>query len=262
MRRWRCYVAGAALWLTLTLAAPGGVSAYHETTVHLEPRVWAPELSAEVQSSRDFLVGDVITERDLDLDDPVVPGGVLTLRLLRHTLRVEGLVVSSEGDTRVNRTVTFAGETFSVDSRVLSEFDARVLAVDYGFDLVHEGPFALALTLGARFIDADATLRAPDEGVAGAASLRAIVPAVGVALVVHPVPAPPLSSLALTLRASGLSIGDRGTYYDVEGAVEWLPLLTVAVRVGYRFVHGDGEEGADRAEFDLAGPYVGVTLGF
>lgn len=252
----------AVLGVLAVLAAPHDVAAYHETTVHLEPRIWFPTLSAEVQSSREGLTGDVLTDSDLALDDPVAPGGVATLRFGRHTLRVEGFGVSSDGDTRVDRTFNFGGRTYTVASRVVSEFDARVLAADYGYDVVRLEALALAVTLGARIVDADAKLTAPDRGFSAEASFQGVVPAVGLAVVAHPAPIPPFSSLALVFRLSGLTIGDRGEFFDLEGAAEWLPLPNLALRAGYRFVHGKGKEGGDRAKFDLSGPYVGATLSF
>lgn len=251
-----CAVALVAGW-------PGPAAAHHDSSVHLELRAWFPSLDAEVRSSEGGLVGDLITESDLALDDPVVPGGAATFRLARrHTFRFEGFAVSSEGDTRVDRSFAFAGRTFTVNSRVLSDFEARVFGADYGFDLVHAGPIALGLTLGARVLDFDARLRAPDLAFASEVSVTAVVPAVGAVLIAHPVPVGPLAALAVVVRLSGLSIGDRGEFFDVDAGAEWLPLPFLAVRVGYRLVHGRGEEDDDRAKFDLTGPYAGLTLSF
>lgn len=249
-------------WLAAAAVAPREAAAYHEATIHLEPRLWFPALSAEVRSSRGGLTGDVLTDSDLAIDDPVVPGAAVTFRLGPHSLRLEGLSASADGDTRVDRTFNFAGRTYTVNTRVTSEFDALIVALDYGYDLFRTEPLAVTATLGARIVDAEARLTAPELGFAGEASFQGVVPAVGILLVAHPVPVPPLSSLALTLRVSGLTIGDRGSYFDVDGAVEWLPVPTLALRAGYRFVHGRGEEGGDRAEFDLSGPYVGLTFAF
>ena len=143
-----------------------------------------------------------------------------------------------------------------------SDADVTFLAADYGFDLVHQGPLALAVTLGGRLVSTKATLRAPDLGFEGRGSFDAAVPAVGAVLTLHPFPVPLLSSLAVVGRVSGLSIGDRGTVYDVDGGAEWAPLPFLSLRVGYRFLHGEGQQGGDRAKFDLSGPYLGATLAF
>jgi hypothetical protein len=260
IRRPLCVVVLAGL--AVVAAAERRADAYHDSVVHVEPRLWFPSLSAEVQSSTDALAGDVITDSDLDLDDPISPGGVVTLRAGRHSLRVEGFGLSTDGNTRIDRTFSFAGRTYTVNSRVESEFEATVAGADYGFDVVHTGPLALGLTLGGRLVDAEARLRAPELAFESQSEVRAVVPAVGAFLVAHPAPVPPFSSLALTLRVSGFTIGDRGEYLDIEAAAEWLPIPVLALRAGYRFVHGKGEEGDDRGEFDLAGPYVGLTLAF
>ncbi len=257
-------ILGAVLCgVALVVGWQGPVEAHHDSTVHLELRVWFPRLDAEVQSSRGDVTGDVITESDLALDDPVVPVGAAVFRFARrHSIRFEGFALSSAGDTRVDRTFAFGGRTYTASSRVLSDFDARVFAGDYGFDVVHGGPIALGLTLGARVVDFDARLRAPDLGFASEVSVTAVVPAVGAVLIAHPVPVGPFASLAVVLRLSGLSIGSRGEFFDVDVGAEWLPLPFLSVRVGYRLVHGRGEEDDDRAKFDVSGPYAGVTVAF
>ena len=36
----------------------------------------------------------------------------------------------------------------------------------------------------------------------------------------------------------------------------------LAIRVGYRYFHAEGEHDGDEAEVDLSGPYASVTLSF
>jgi hypothetical protein len=81
-------------------------------------------------------------------------------------------------------------------------------------------------------------------------------------VVLHPIPAPPFSSLALTPRLSGGTIGDRGSFIDADAGIEWLPIPLLAIRVGCRYFHGQGEDGGDEADIDLRGPYASLTLAF
>jgi hypothetical protein len=239
--------------------------AFHEATLHLDAGAWFPSLDAEVRVSRSGLTGDLINERDIGIDDPdVVLQGGLTFRLLRrHTIRVHGFGFSLDGDATTNRSFNFDGRTYPVATRVTSQADAAFFGADYGFDLIHNPAVALGLTLGARFLSADASIEAPLLGIEGKGELESALPAVGLNLIVHPfAPVPLLKSLALVVRLAGGTIGDEGTFFDVDGGVEWLPIPVLAIRLGYRYFHGEGDDGRQEAEIDLSGPYASLTLAF
>lgn len=264
MTRSRLIAVSTAL-LVLAAWAPPAAEAFHDRVFHAEARAWFPRLDAEVRSSTSALAGTAITEADLGLDDPdIAPGAAVMVRLLpRLTLRVEGFTAEASGDTRVARTFNFAGETYTVASRVVSDVDATLIAADLGFDVIHTGPVALAVHLGARFADVEARLQAPDLGLGGRVTADEVGPAVGVSLILHPMPAVPLlSSLALVGRVHGFTLGDRAWLIDAEAGIEWLPLPLLAVRAGYRHLRGEWEDGGDRAELELSGPFVGLTLRF
>jgi hypothetical protein len=258
-----------ALGLLLTLAgvpglAVGPAEAFHESTAHLEAGVWFPSLEAEARSSREGITGDLVTERDLNIEDPdYVLQGAVTFRIAkRHTIRAEAFGFSVEGDGPLSRTFTFDGDTFPVSTRVTSEADVVVFGADYGFDLVHNEAVALNLTLGARFVGAEASIRAASLGLEGQGELGTAMPAVGLGVIIHPFPIPLLASLALAARVAGGTIGDEGSFIDAEAGLEWLPIPILALRVGYRYFWGKGEKDRDEAEITLMGPYVSATLTF
>lgn len=80
--------------------------------------------------------------------------------------------------------------------------------------------------------------------------------------VLHPIPVPLFRSLALTARLTGGTIGDLASFIDVDGAIEWLPIPVLALRVGYRYFYGKGENDDDEAKVELSGPYASLTLTF
>jgi len=259
----RAFLSSATLVLLLVVG-PSGAAAFHEATVHLEVGAWFPSLDAEARSSRLGLQGDLIKDTDIGLDDPdVVITGAATFRLAqRHTIRIEAFGFSVNGSGNTTRTFTFDGKTYPFSTRVESDADVVFGGADYGFDVVHTEPFALGLTLGFRLVAANASIEAPLLGQKGEGELGTALPAIGAVAVLHPIPAPLFRTLALSGRIAAGTIGDGGTFIDVDGGVEWLPIPVLAIRVGYRYFHAEGEHDGDEANIDLSGPYASVTLSF
>jgi hypothetical protein len=166
-----------------------------------------------------------------------------------------------DGGGQTDRTFTFDGRTYPVATPVTSEADVAFAGLDYGFDVVHTGQAALGLNIGVRFVGAEASIEAPLVGEAKG-EFETALPALGLVVILHPFPVPLLSSLALSGRISGGTIGDGGTFIDAEGGVEWLPIPLLAIRVGYRYFHAEGERDRDEANVDLYGPYASLTLSF
>jgi hypothetical protein len=260
---------GPTLALSATLALALGLlsspaCAFHESAVHVEAGAWFPSLDAEARSSSFGVAGNLVTDADLGLDDPdAVLTGAVTFRLAqRHTLRIDGFALNVDGSRETDRSFTFDGRTYPISTSITSEADVVFVGVDYGYDLVHTAQGALGLTLGIRFVSAEASIKAPALNQEGKGELQAALPALGLMVVLHPIPAPPFSSLALTARLSGGTIGDRGSFIDADAGIEWLPIPLLAIRVGYRYFHGQGEDGGDEADIDLRGPYASLTLAF
>ena len=262
-------VVARTLLLSAMLAAMGAVparpaSAFHQATVHLEAGGWFPSLDAEAKSSAFGLTGSVVTNDDLGIDDPdVVLTGAVTFRVAeRHTIRIDGFGFSVDGSRLSGSTFTFDGNTYPIGTPITSEADVLFAGADYGYDLLHTEQVAIGLTLGIRYVSAEASIKAPLLNQEGKGELQAPLPAVGLVIVVHPIPVPLFSSLALTGRLSGGTIGARGSFIDADAGIEWLPIPVLALRVGYRYFHGEGEDGGDEAKIDLSGPYASVTIAF
>jgi hypothetical protein len=248
----------------LLLLSPSGAAAFHEPTIHLEGGGWFPSIDAKARSSSFGISGDLVTSDEIGLEDPeVVIIGSATLRLARrHTLRAEAFGFSVDGSERITQSFTFDGKIYPAGTQVDSEADVVFGGADYGFDLVHNEIVAIGLTLGVRAVSAKATIESSLLNQKGEGELQAALPAVGIVGILHPLPVPVLRSLAVSARLTGGTIGDAGTFIDVDGGVEWLPIPVLALRIGYRYFHAEGEHDGDEAEIDLSGPYASVTLSF
>ena len=254
----------SAIVAALLLASPTGAAAFHEATIHLEAGGWFPSIDAKARSSSFGVSGDLVTSDEIGLDDPeVVIVGSATLRFAqRHTLRTEAFGFSVDGSKRIDQSFTFDGKVYPIGTQVDSEADVVFGGADYGFDLVHTEIIAIGLTLGVRAVSAKATIESPLLNQKGEGELQVALPAIGIVGILHPFPIPILKSLALSARLTGGTIGDAGTFIDADGGVEWLPIPLLALRLGYRYFHAEGENDGDEAEVDLGGPYASVTLSF
>ena len=257
------------LVLSAILAATGGLparpaSAFHQATVHVEASAWFPNLDAEAKSSRFGIAGSVVTSDDLGIEDPdVVPSGAVTFRVAeRHTIRIDGFGFSVDGSNRIDSTFTFDGRIYPIGTSVTSEADVLFVGAEYGYDLVHNDQVAIGLTLGVRYVSAKASIQAPLLGQQGEGEFQVPLPAVGLVLVLHPIPVPLFSSLALAAKLSGGTIGEQGSFIDADAGIEWLPIPILALRVGYRYFHGEGQHDEDEAKVDLSGPYASLTITF
>ena len=121
----------------------------------------------------------------------------------RHTIRIDAFGFSVDGSRLSGSTFTFDGNTYPIRTAITSEADVLFAGADYGYDLVHTEQVAIGLTLGIRYVSAEASIKAPLLNQEGKGELQAPLPAVGLVIVVHPIPAPLFSSLALTGRLSG-----------------------------------------------------------
>jgi hypothetical protein len=262
-------LAARTLVVAATLVVMGGLparpaGAFHKATVHAEAGAWFPSLDAEARSSSFGIAGNLVTDDDLGLDDPdAVFTGAVTFRLAqRHTIRIDGFAFGVDGSRQTDRAFTFDGRTYPISTAITSEADVVFAGVDYGYDLVHMEQAAIGLTLGVRFVSAEASIKAPLLNQEGKGELQSALPALGLMVVLHPIPAPPFSSLALTARLTGGTIGGSGNFIDADAGIEWLPIPVLAIRVGYRYFHGQGEHDGDEATVDLSGPYGSLTLAF
>jgi hypothetical protein len=87
---------------------------------------------------------------------------------------------------------------------------------------------------------------------------RAPVPVVGLAFRAYPI----TRILSVGAEVVGISAGNSGHYIDGEASVTFTPFPFVELTGGYRVIDLHGEDGDDRIDLRLHGPFASLTLRF
>lgn len=233
--------------------------------IELESLLWRPDLTATVRSvAGDASADPDRTTLDLEADLGMQDDDAFDTRLTFHIgprsrVRLAWVDLDSTGDEQLARTVEFDGRTYVAGTRVVS-----ALRIDYGrvgwtWEFAGNERVRLGTVVEAKWIEIDTTLHAPDlvPPVDGADSLSALLPAAGLALDVAPG-----HLLGLFAEVTGIAAGDRGHVLDGEVGVRLTPTPYLTLVGGYRTLDVRIEDGEDLADFEDAGPYVGLRLQF
>lgn len=242
-RIWR-----SAHWLAFGLLAawPGALSGQElappeHYRLRLEYVRWFPSLEAELQKGSGDSPGTRIdAQLDLGIEDRQRNEFKGELRLgARHKLRGAYTPLDYRAEVVTSRPFVFDGTFFRRDSSTVSRLKGGLWSGEYELDLLKGGWGHLGLLIGAKFLDVDAVIVQPDEGRRETGTLRAPVPVVGAAGRIYS------GRLSLSGEISGLTIGSRGTLYDVQGHARYHISDRLALGGGYRLISVRGEDGSD-----------------
>ncbi len=248
-----CLVALAAL----ALPQPAGTA-----SLEFEGRYWAPELSGELEVQTRGVGTRVDLRADLGIQDNEFPEGRLTLRPTRKLkLRAAFMPLSYAGDAEVARTIRFAGETFRLDTRVVSDLDLDYGRVGLAWQFIGfgRGAFRLGPLIEAKVLRGEVALSAPDLPLTVSVSeeFEVAFASAGLALDIEP-----SSRLHLFAEATG-SVGiDEGDLRDAEAGIRYRPFPRLWVLAGYRVFELEAEEGDDFLDIEIEGVFFGLELRF
>jgi len=251
------------LWVVpVLLALAAGTGAAQEPRISLEGWYWQGDLEASARVSDGTLGTTLDFKDDLGLKDEDIPEGRLVVALgSRSRLRFGYLSVGYTGDASVDRTIEFAGETYTIGTRVLTDLDKRYARLGWiwQFARTRNGVLRFATVLEAKGLSVDARLQAPElaDPVDESDSFDGVLPTVGVALDVVPHPA-----VDIFLDASGLDVGDRGSMVDAEAGVRFFPHPSLGLSASYRVLDLRLDDDPDFAKLRLEGPFLGLSLRF
>jgi hypothetical protein len=244
----------------LTLVAPGVLLAQDAAPpehyrLRLEYVYWMAEITGEVQKGATEEVGRVDLKDDLGVEDENLNEFRAVLRLgSRHKLRASWISLDYDGDVVLDRLFIFDGTIFRQGERTVTSMKGDLWSAEYEWDFLQNSAGHLGLVIGAKYLDVDSVIVQPEVGRRETGTQRAPVPVIGLSGRLY------VGRLSFSAEGTGLTIGSRGSLYDVEGQARFHISDRLAVGGGYRWLRARGEEDDDFLLFSDQGFRFGVEL--
>jgi len=253
---------GVFLAVTVLAAAPLAAQ-----TVEIEGRFWPATLDAQVKVTGGLTgippeLSTIDLKSDLGLKDENLQEWRLTVFTGPHSrLRLGYLSMSYAADQKLNRTVVFNGQVYTVGTRVLTDLSLDYWRLGWAW-MFAGGPTDSAqfgTLLEAKSITTDAHVSAPELAppVEEKKHFSGTLPSVGLVLDLRP-----SRVVTLSLEASGVSAGTYGHGIDAEASVRVVPFANLAISAGYRYFDLEAKDDPDFAKIKNTGPYAALALRF
>ncbi len=259
MRRTCCGLLVTGLFL---FAPVGPAAALPFVEVWGEFRYWRPILESSIVASAPGLAGDPIDPVDtlgVDEEQNAFEGRVGLTLLGRHKFRIGYLPLSFDGDRTITQSFNFQGQTFTANDRVITDLDVKILRAGYEFDFFKTPLGYLGILFEVHYFDGEARLRDTTSGQDEKVDFRVPVPVVGLAFRTYPTIT---RIVSLGAELVGVYAGSTGHYLDGEASITFSPWPFVELTGGYRVIDLEGEDGDDKLDLFLHGPFASLTIRF
>ncbi len=244
MKRIGLVLMSMSLWVSADAWALGPVD------LDLQIGMWKKEVSGEVRSGAEAI--DVESDLDLESDTAAYLRGRFHVIALGN-LYASYTPVKQTGLSTLSRTFTFGDETFTAGSAVASEIELDMFDVAWTATPLSLAVAELELGLNIKFVDGTVKL---DSGVqSDSAELSVPVPMLK-ALVRFNFPL-----VSAELEGAGIAYGGNH-FYDLSAQARVTVFPFLYVTGGLRLLDLELEDGDDRADIKLGGPFLGVGADF
>ncbi len=230
-----------------------------------EVRHWQTNLTLTSKvSSSNFAGSELDFKRDLNIkEEDVVDWRIAWHPGTESTLRLSFMRMFLNGNNVISQNMHFGGKTFSSGSRVLTEFNVRIVRLAWIWQFIDEKDFKIGPLLEVRGLFIDTALESPGSVSKQSDSLTAAIPVIGVAIDTSPFEES-FDFIGFFGEISGLYIDENqyGYTYDIEAGVRVTPFEHLSIIGGYRVFVISAEDEPDFARFKLNGPFFGAKLEF
>jgi hypothetical protein len=168
------------------------------------------------------------------------------------------------GTKTIKEPITFAGQTYSANSRVESDLKTKMLDIEYQYDLLNLENILAGFSIGVigkiRYIDGDAELKSPTLGSQydQKETFQVPVPMVGVGAHIGLI----ANLLEARLKATGMGYSNS-VFIDAMADISVTPFPFLDIHGGYRYMKLKLDDVSDvYADMQFSGPYVAITVGF
>jgi hypothetical protein len=172
-----------------------------------------------------------------------------------HKIRGSYTPLDYDGEVEeADQAFTYGNTDFQRFDRVVSSFKGGYYGASYEFDFVKGSRGYLGAVAGARMLDIDALVSAPDKSVREINQVRTFSPILGIASRMY------AGRFSLETEFAGMSLGSRGSVWEFEIAGRAHISDRLALEGGYRSLKLKGEDGPDNGDIQLKGWNFGLEL--
>jgi hypothetical protein len=236
--------------------------AQSDIRVEFEGRYWITDLTAEAKVTEEGIGTEIDFQDDLGLGDENFPEGRFTWYPGPNSkIRLAYTQIAYDGDKNAKRTIEFAGETYTVGTRVITDLELKYLRVGWIWEFINikNGTFKCGTVLEGKVAWIDASLDAPNvtPAIKESENLWGGLPTIGIAAEINP-----HSIINIFGEISGMTAGKYGYFIDGEIGVKIIPIRNVSVIAGYRVFDIKAKDDPDFAKLKIGGFFSGLTARF
>lgn len=221
---------------------------------------WFPSLDGSVRVDAAGVVGTTVDfDSDLGLDDEDFVSIEIFFGGGNHHFSLAYTDIDFSGQETLSRTIVFNGQTYVFNSVVDSTIEYQMVDFCYQYDFLDLenvlAGFSLGSVLQVKYLDGDVNLYT--TGVDEKEDFVLPVPLLGLNL--H------MGILAdiLEARVRGTGITYSGNnMYELTGDISYTPVPFVDIHGGYKFFNIDFDEDDVLLNYDMAGPFIMLTVSF
>jgi outer membrane protein len=181
---------------------------------------------------------------------------------LLPNIRIQHNPLESSGDTNVQGTFSFAGQTFVVNSQLRNQVDLTSTDYILYYEILDNEMLSFDLGINGKYIDGNATVSEQGSSNVAMQDVSQTIPMLYSSVIVGL----PLTGLDVFAQGSFVSY-DGSRWYDVQAGVAYALLDNLAVdmrlKLGYRAVNLKLDDIDDLyTNIDVKGVFAGIELHF
>ena len=222
-----------------------------------EYRAWWPGLEEQIQKGSAGVPDGTLLDgtNDLGITDKRTWEVRGTIRFA-HWLKLRGSYtdVDYDGSATPATPFVYGGSRFTAGQPVETSQKGAVYTADFEFDFVSRPQGYVGATAGAKLLDLDTLILAPNSGVRETDTNRVPSPSIGLTSRMYS------KHFSFEGEISGLTMGDRGKAYEIQTTLRFHISDHLALSGGYRRISFQGTDGATFTDFKLRKFFAGVEL--
>ncbi|MFH1202055.1 MAG: hypothetical protein V1674_04095 [Candidatus Omnitrophota bacterium] len=237
-----------------------GLCFAEDTKLEFEGRYWVTDLNAKAKVVKSEIGSDFDFKSDLGVADEDFPEARVIWNTTKNSqIRLAYTQVAYSGHKDIETTIQFAGQSYTLGTRVDSDFDLQYLRLGWIWKFMNmaDDKIRLGLLVEAKGLLADISLKAPVLSISESEQVLGGLPTIGAVLDINP-----MKKLNLFAEISGIGAGNLGYFFDAEAGAKIILFKNFSVAAGYRIIDVKIESSPDFLKARLTGPFARATLRF